>query len=192
MSSLVRFLRRARMAPDSTTHHHRLWRHRPGPPGERRSGVMAAATRGPAEAPAHLPEPGGDPQRIEPRYHLRPAGIDPVDGHLAAARAVALQECDHLHVEEPTVLAELGEVRPQERRPEELEAALRVVETEVERGFHERREDAALQVAEEAALDDVARHEHARRREHVGVVALEHPDEPPRLAGAHGAVGVEE
>ena len=85
-----------------------------------------------------------------------------VDGDLGESGASGPEPIEHLDVEQPAVLTQAGQNRPEARGPEELEAALRVMEAEVEEPFDERGEGASLDVPEQRALNRPSSHLHAR------------------------------
>ena len=147
--------------------------------------------RAAAGCAAARPPCGG--RRAPGRPSSRP-GRPSQSGSLPHARLPSLQQHEHLHVEQPALLAQPRQEGPQERRAEELHPALRVVEAEAEEPLDQGREDAACCRWRGGPPDGAAGHEHARAGEDVQLPfhPRQHADEPPRLARADRAIGIEE
>ena len=148
----------------------------PGEAGRGRAnrGQARASPRIPFAAPQPASErhqPQGHLQRIDAEHERRPALLMAVDRDLREPRSAALIRSSTSMSSSQRSSRSRGSSGRSDRRPEELEPALRVVEPEVEQLLDARREHASLQVPEQRPLDRSSRHLHARPADGVSLLA---------------------
>ena len=115
--------------------------------------------------------------------------VDPVDRHLVDPQPAPLGEHEQLRVEEPALVADVGEQRVEDLAADRLEAALRVGEAGPQRGVEDPVVAARDQLAPRAA-DDAGAVREARPDRDVGVSRQQRGDERQQPAQVGREVGV--